>query len=236
MNEILYSVLEGLINYRIGIFLVLGLGLLVYVRKFAIGLREWQKAIFGLERDLAQRKIISASTGLTLLILLVIGEFLLITVVGPQIPASTTTTEESLSVETSASSTTELSTEEVEESTTVSTETVIEESLVSDCIEDVVEITSPADGDTVSGTVEIIGSMNIDDFGSYKYEYTSAGTIEWITIAAGNELRLDENLGYWYTSSLTPGGYLLQLVPLDNTGEELTPCIIYVNVIAEEEE
>ena len=232
MNELLNSVLQGLITYRIGIFLLLGLGLLIYLRKFINGLREWRKAIYGLERDLAQRKLISASTGLTLLILLVVGEFLLLTVIGPQMPASIV--EESLIDEPSGTSTSVLSTEVAAPETSIPTDAGVQESLVSECIEDVVEITSPEDGSTVSGTVELIGSMNIDDFGSYKYEYTSAGTVEWVTIAAGNELRLDENLGYWYTSSLTPGGFLVRLVPLNNAGEELTPCIIYVDVVAEE--
>lgn len=234
MNELLNSVLQGLITYRIGIFLLLGLGLLIYLRKFTIGLREWQKAIFGLERDLAQRKLISASTGLTLLILLVIGEFLLVTIIGPQIPVSTI--EEDQALESTMTSTEAVIMEESALSTTVQTESVVQDSLTSECVEGVVEITSPANGETISGTVEIIGSMNIENFGSFKYEYSSAGTVEWITIAAGNEKRLDENLGYWYTSSLSPGGYLLQLVPLNNAGEELTPCIIFVEVEAEAEE
>jgi hypothetical protein len=102
------------------------------------------------------------------------------------------------------------------------------------CEEGVLEITSPADGDTISGTVEIIGTVNIEDFGSYKYEFSPTGAVDWVTIAAGNSLKLDENLGYWYTSALQPGIYYLQLVPLDNVGEELSPCIISVEVVAEE--
>jgi hypothetical protein len=109
-----------------------------------------------------------------------------------------------------------------------------QENLVSDCLEDVLEITSPADGGQVSGTVELIGSVNVADFGSYKYEFSTTGTINWVTIAAGNQLKLDESLGFWYTSALTPGPYLLRLVPLNNLGEEMTPCIITVEVVLEE--
>ena len=234
MNEVLNSVLQGLITYSIGIFLLLGLGILIYLRKFIIGLREWQKAIFGLERDLAQRKLVSASTGLTLLILLIIGEFLLVTVIGPQMPAVSTEITLVDTEQAAASATDVLSAEENIQPTLNPASAVDQRTLESECVAGVVEITYPEDGETVSGTVELLGSMNIDNFGSYKYEYTSAGTIEWITIAAGNELRLNESLGYWYTNSLTPGGYLLQLVPLNNAGEELTPCIIYVEVVSEE--
>jgi hypothetical protein len=76
--------------------------------------------------------------------------------------------------------------------------------------------------------------MNVENFGSYKYEFSPTGAISWTTIAAGNQLKLDEPLGYWYTSALTPGTYLLQLVPLDNTGSDMTPCIISVEVVPEE--
>jgi hypothetical protein len=232
MTNFLDSVLRGLVTYRIGIYILLGLGILVYLRKFMIGWREWQKSVFGLERELARRKLISASTGLVLLTMLVVGEFLLVTVINPRMPAVsgdvTSTTTLSLTQTATLSAGSENLT------TAVPTATIVPESLVSECIEDTLEITSPEDGEEVSGTVELIGSVNVENFGSYKYEYSSVGTINWITIAAGDQLKLDESLGFWYTSSLTPGSYLLRLVPLDNTGEEMTPCIIRVEVVPEE--
>ena len=86
MNVLFHGVLQGLVTHHLGIFILLGLSILIFVRKFLSGLQEWQKAIFGLERDIARRKLVSASTGLLLLLLLIIGEFLLVTVVGPQLP------------------------------------------------------------------------------------------------------------------------------------------------------
>ncbi len=233
MTNFLDSVLRGLITYRYGIYLLLGLGMVVYLRKFFIGLREWQKSVFGLERELARRQLISASTGLVLLMMLVVGEFLLVTVVGPRMTAAesgdSTATMDLLATQTST-----LPSGTENSLTDVPTTTVVEESLDSECIEDVLEITNPADGEEISGTVELIGSVNVENFGSYKYEYSSVGTIDWTTIAAGDQLKLDESLGFWYTSALTPGSYLLRLVPLDNTGEEMTPCIIRVEVVPEE--
>ncbi|MDY6873617.1 MAG: hypothetical protein SVR81_06585 [Chloroflexota bacterium] len=223
----LNSILRGLVTYSVGIFIVLVIAILVYARRFATALREWQKSVFGLERSLAQRKLVKSTTSLTLLLLLIIGEFLVVTVAGPQMPsielASTPT------IDPFAAATATLTAAE-QGPTPIPTPTVGQESLVSECIEGVKEITSPGDGDTVSGTVELIGSVNVENFGSYKYEYSQTGAVNWTTIAAGNQLRLDESLGFWYTSSLTPGTYLLQLVPLDNTGAEMTPCIISIEV------
>ena len=241
MDGFFFSILRGLITYSTGIFILLGLGILIYLRKFLAGLAEWQKAVFGLERRLAQRMLISATTGLVLLGLLVFGQFMLVTVIGPQMPATQSETQTASNPGNSPSDERELD-EDTEEGAIDSEELdeamtppgIEQEGLNSECVEDRVEITSPAEGDNVSGTVEIIGSVNIENFGSYKYEYSSAGSINWVTIAAGNQLKLDERLGYWYTSALDPGNYLLQLVPLNNVGEELASCIISVRVVSEE--
>jgi len=232
MNAFLNDVLRGLVTFSTGIFMLLGLGFMIYLRKFFKGLREWQVSVFGLEKDLAQRKLISASTGLTLLLLLLIGEFLLITFISPRM--SLVPGESARSMDPLASPTTTLSAmvDQTPQPAGISGEP--QENLVSDCIEGVLEITSPADGEQVSGTVELIGSVNVAEFGSYKYEFSTTGTINWVTIAAGNQLKLDESLGFWYTSALTPGPYLLSLVPLNNLGEEMTPCIITVEVVPEE--
>lgn len=232
MDALLQSVLRGLITYRTGIYVLLGLGILLYLRKFIIGLREWQGSAFGLERKIAQRKLVSASTGLILLFLLVLGEFLLVTIIDPQLPLQPT--EISSMINPLAEPTATLPPDGAQVAVPAGEDIVEQSDLVFECIEDVVEITYPADGDTVSGTVEVIGSVNVDNFGSYKYEYSPTGNINWITIAAGNQLKLDESIGFWYTSALTPGTYLLQLVPLDNVGEELTPCIVTVEVFIEE--
>lgn len=232
MEAFINSVLQGLIAYSVGIFLLLGLGFLIYIRKFALGLQEWQTSVFGLERTIAQRKLISATTGLTLLLLILIGEFLLVTVVSPQMPSPELRMTPMM--DPIASPTATLSETAAAVSTPQPTPTIGQETLVSECIGGVLEITSPGDGEEVSGTVDIIGTVNIADFGSYQYEYSTTGAVDWVTIAAGNQLKLDENLGFWYTSDLTPGTYLLQLVPLNNLGEELTPCIITVEVVPEE--
>ncbi|MDY6847268.1 MAG: hypothetical protein SVP52_09050 [Chloroflexota bacterium] len=232
MNAFLDDILRGLVTFSTGIFILLGLGFVIYLRKFIKGLREWQGSVFGLEKDLAQRKLISASTGLTLILLLVIGEFLLITFISPRL--SLVPSQSASSIDPLASPTTTLSAmvDQTPQPADISGEP--QETLESDCIEDVLEITFPADGEQVSGTVELIGSVNVADFGSYKYEFSTTGTVNWVTIAADNQLKLDESLGFWYTSALTPGPYLLSLVPLNNLGEEMTPCIITVEVVPEE--
>jgi len=231
MDVYLDRIFRWLILYRVVVFSVLGLGILIYLRKFVWSLREWRLSVFGLERKIAQRKVVSASTGLILLMLLVIGEFLLVTVLQPQLPAQNmraTPTIDPFVTPTLTLSVPESGAQQEP------TPTIGQDMLESNCEEGVLEITSPEEGEQVNGTVELIGTVNVEDFGSYKYEYSTTGAVNWVTIAAGNQLKLDESLGFWYTSSLVPGSYLLQLVPLNNIGEALTPCITQVEVVSEE--
>jgi len=47
MNAFLEDVLRGLVTFSTGIFMLLGLGFVIYLRKFIKGLREWQERIQG---------------------------------------------------------------------------------------------------------------------------------------------------------------------------------------------
>ena len=95
----------------------------------------------------------------------------------------------------------------------------------------VLEMTAPKQDDTVSGVVEILGSVDTPSFGSYYYAYSNTGeTLNWQTIAAGSEVTKEGSLGFWYTANLVPGDYYLRLVALDNDGKEQSNCIIRVYV------
>jgi len=77
-----------------------------------------------------------------------------------------------------------------------------------------------------------MGTVNIDNFGFYKYEYTEPGNPIWKTIAGNSEEKNDEQIGIWNTSQLVPGDYLLRLVVLDNENNEYPACVISVRVVS----
>jgi len=104
------------------------------------------------------------------------------------------------------------------------------EGIDSNCVAGVLEISSPKHGDEVSGVVEIIGSVNTPNYGSYRYEYSTMGEPNWQVIAAGSGVQLESSLGYWYTTDLVPGEYMLRLVALDNQGIETSACVIVIKV------
>ena len=93
------------------------------------------------------------------------------------------------------------------------------------------EITSPKAGSEVSGTVDIQGTVNISDFGFYKYEVAPLNSDTWATISAGRKAVVSGSLGNWDTTAVTPGDYQLRLVVTDNQGQALPACIIPVRVL-----
>ncbi len=92
-------------------------------------------------------------------------------------------------------------------------------------------LTSPKAGTEISGKVDVQGTVNIPDFGFYKYEVAPLNTDTWATISAGRNLVINGSLGSWDTTALTPGDYQLRLVATDNQGQSLPPCIIPVRVV-----
>lgn len=224
-------VIRFLAEFEVPIYLVLGIIALVYLRRAMAALEEKRSAIFGLEREAAQRKVVAAVSVLILVSLLTVGEFVVATFLAGELsqqPTFSTPTIEILSTPT----TTLPSVADTEATPTPTRYPQVEiEGIESNCIDDLLEIEAPAHNADVSGVVEIIGSVNTENFGSYAYEYSTVGEPDWQTIAAGSGVRIDESLGSWYTSDLTAGPYFLRLVALDNDGVEQSACVIIVEVV-----
>ncbi|MBI3738523.1 MAG: hypothetical protein HY258_05700, partial [Chloroflexi bacterium] len=92
-------------------------------------------------------------------------------------------------------------------------------------------ISSPKPGTEVKGKIDIQGTVDIPNFGFYKYEVAPISSDTWATIAAGTEIKINSTLGSWDTTALTPGDYQLRLVVTDNQGQSLPPCIIPIRVV-----
>lgn len=223
-------VIRFLAEFEVPIYLVLGIIALVYLRRVLAAIEEKRTAIFGLEREAAQRKVVAATSVLVLVGLLTIGEFIVATFLAGELaqqPSFSTPTIEVLSTPT----TTLPGPVPSDATPTATTYPQAEiDGIESNCINDILEIESPVHNEVVTGVVEIIGSVNTESFGSYKYEYSTMGEPDWQTIAAGSGTRTDSSLGSWYTNDLTPGEYMLRLVALDNDGNEQSACVIVLEL------
>ncbi len=224
-------VIRFLAEFEVPIYLMLGIVALIYLRRILMALEEKRSAIFGLEREAAQRKVVSASTVLILVGMLTVGEFVVATFLAGELAQEPTFATATIEVLTTPTVTLGPPPEGATPTPTLYPQVQLE-GIESNCINDVLEIESPEHLSEVSGVVELIGSVNTENFGSYKYEYSTM-EVNWQTIAAGSGVRIDESLGNWYTNDLEPGEYMLRLVALDNDGVEQSACVIQVSIPAE---
>lgn len=220
-------VYRSLANYEALIYIALAIWGLFVFRSMYRTWREWRDSVFSLEREFALRRL-GRITAVALLILgLIFAEFFIATFIAPSLPASDILTTPTLDLLAAPPGT--LSPAE-ETQSVISPGTLAAPSGMSGCVPDQIMITSPQPGIVVSGSIEIIGTANVPNFGFYKYEIAPRGTQDWATISADRRPKQNEALGTWNTASLTNGEYFLRLVITDNEGGALEPCVIAVRV------
>ncbi len=79
-------ILPYLRNYEVWIYSLLGLIAVVYLKKLIDAWRDWQGTVFGLEREVAQRRFSTALTILFLLVAFILLEFLTVSFIAPSYP------------------------------------------------------------------------------------------------------------------------------------------------------
>lgn len=215
---------------EIEIWFYIGLGLLslyLLVKLFtAIG--QWRDAAFGLEREIAQRKFGTSLTFLILIFLLALSEFFLVTFSASTMPDMASLATPTIDLLATPTLTVDVPTPEVNLSPVITmTATVSQEG----CIAGQLEWIYPQPGDEIKDVVSLSGTIDIPDFGFFKYEYTEPGNPIWKTIGGGNLPVLAKEFGAWNTTQLIPGDYLLRLVVLDNKNVEYPACTVPVRVL-----
>jgi len=221
-----------LTTYEGLIYIVLALGGLFTFRWLWKSWREWRDSVFGLEREFAMRRLSQAVTVSLLIIFLFVGELFLVSFVAPTLPASdilATPTMDILNQTEGAIS--------ANPSVALTAAAPVSDALQASsagCVPEQIILTSPEPGQEVSGTLTLLGTVNIANFGFYKYEVSPQGTETWTTISAGREMVRDGEVGFWDTSVLTPGDYQVRLLVTDNQGQAFPPCVVPVRVKAPE--
>jgi hypothetical protein len=207
------------------IYLILGGFAFWQTRNFVLAWGELRNAAFGLERESAQRRLNWVATMLTLIFMLGIGEFVVVSFVVPKVPDASPLLTPTLDLLASPTVTLEPGS-----LAAISTPALVIETPMSGCIPGEIDIISPQNGTAVQDIVEIIGSADIPNFGFYKFEMAAVNDTSWLTIQAGDTITQEGRLGFWDTTRLSPGDYGLRLVLTDNQGESQPPCTIQVRV------
>lgn len=91
-------------------------------------------------------------------------------------------------------------------------------------------ITSPGNGQTISGMVIVSGTANHDHFQYYKIEYAPAGSEAFNYLNGGNSPVINGVLITFDSTALGNGGWTLRLIVVDNTGNFPPPCQVTVQI------
>jgi hypothetical protein len=224
------AVYQFLATYEGLIYILLALGGLFAFRWLWKAWREWRDSVFGLEREFTLRRLRQALMVSLLILFLFFGELFLASFLVPSLPASDMMATPTLNI---LSQTEGAQANDLDVTGTSAAPALDQiQGQNSGCVPGTLILTSPEPGQEVSGTVTLVGTVDIDNFGFYKYEVSPQGAEAWATISAGREIVRNDELGLWDTSTLTPGDYELSLEVTDNQGQSLPPCIISVRVSA----
>ncbi len=220
------NLIKILAQVETGLYIALAIFFIFTARAAFLAWQEHRLAIFGLEKEITYRRLRSSLSTLLLLFLLGMTVFCLVTFVTPILPASNQIPTATVDLMKQATPT-------FDPDLDVQPTSVPQPPPGTEgCIPNRLVITSLVGGQQVSGQVTLIGTVDIPNFGFYKYEYTALSTEQWSPIAAGRDVVREGTIGLWDTSQLTPGDYQLRLVATDNEGNELPPCVIPVRVAA----
>ncbi len=208
------------------------------IRKFILAWEEVRGAAFGLERESAQARLNGAAIMLVLIMAVAMGEFIAITFVLPTVPGAfplLTPTIDLLATPTITLSPA-LLTPGAGIPTPMTTALPALTAQGEGCIPGQLDLSSPRDGEEISGVIVLTGTVDLPNLGFYKYEVARPGETIWLTLQAGREVKHEQALGEWDTRTLAQGDYQLRLVATDNQGETLATCTIRVRVIAPTED
>ena len=222
--------------FEVWIYIVLGLGGILYIRKFILGWQQLRVAAFGLERENAQARLNQSASMLVFILIIAVMEFVLVTYIAPSIPGANPLPTATLDLLSTPTTTLQLGATPTLAENVTPAPTTTGQTGESGCIPGQIMIFSPQDGEIVNGVVEVIGTADILNFGFYKLEMKRPDEDIWATIQAGNEIKNESKLGDWDTRRLTPGVYQLGLVLVDNEAKASLPCVVQLSVTISPEE
>ncbi len=213
--------------YEIGVYIIFGIIILINLKRLLDAIKAKKKANFGLEREVARKRIRSSASMIGLIVLFGFSYFMLVSVAVVRYPGisrmATPTIDPGIAEEREESVMDSVSEIEMQTQTA---------SALTGCIPGQLEWIKPVPGQELSGSVELIGTVNIPNMGFYKYEYRYQGDDNWTPINVGNRPLKEEAFpGRWNTGQLQPGNYFLRLVVSDNQNNLLEPCQIEVQVM-----
>ncbi len=216
--------LSLLVRYDRFLYLLLLVGLLLFMRRAWLAWNDLRSATFRLEEEHARQRLQQSVMGMLLSASLMLFVFMVsaLSLSPPTAPTSLASDLTPLPLGTG--------TPAAPEATPTPALPALEE-MESQCDPQHVFIAYPQDGAQVRGEIDIRGTAAIENFGFYKVEFAPADQPLFLTIEVGRTPKTDAVLvAGWDTDLLPPGEYVLQLVVIDNAGNPWPPCRVRFQV------
>ncbi len=215
-----------LASYEALIYIVLAIGGLFTMRWLWNNWREWKQAVYQLEREFSLRRLGQSTAVLAVILVLFCAEFSMTTFILPGLPAEIPLSTPTLNLFPSPVGT--LSPQYLTQAASLPPASTQSST---GCVPGQLMLNFPTPAAEIQGTIDLIGTVDIPNFGFYKYEVAPQGGDTWATISAGRTVVRNGLIGRWDTTALTPGDYQLRLVVTDNQGLALPACIVPVRVV-----
>ncbi len=207
-------------RYQIWLYGLLGLAALLYLNRLRQARHILGHTPFGLEKEAALRNQNTALAMLGVLTAIGFGVSFVRSYVAPTL-AARPTTDPNL------------------QPTPRPSPTPISESAgplvvdTSGCSNPTATLTDPQSGTRISGSYEVRGTANIDNFAFYKFEISGGATNGvWVPLYVGSQPVVDGSLGIFDASAYEAGSYAFRLVVMDNAGNSPPPCVVPVTLVA----
>lgn len=239
-----------LANYAGLIYLGCVIGAVLYIREIIAARQDLRQSLYSLEREAAGGRVVRSAVMLLVFGFIVIATYILSTVVAPNMPATLEeeTPTPSFTLPTNTPTPTYQPTPtRTPRPTLAPTSAVIApapgevtpeqptptppSSLPPvSCPDPNAQLTAPVAGQTFSGDIQLRGTANAPDFAFYKFTLKGPATnnVEQTTGDVVRTAKRDEVLGSINGAALIdqPGVYIVSLVVVDNTGNELPHCSV----------
>ena len=229
-------------DYAVWLYLLLGLVALLFLRTYLVARRERNNSIFALEREAASGRMVQATIGFLVILILIGGVFYTSQTLVDEIPLPEVTPTPTVLIVLPPSPTpppllptptptgTPRPRPTLPPLETITPTLEIAVGVPPQCANPGVRISEPGTGAEVSGVIQIIGSANIPDFWYYKFEFQGNGFGDWTFIQRFENPINGGILGAWDTRSVPSGDYEFRLVVVDKTGNYPEPCTVLLSV------
>jgi hypothetical protein len=225
------ELLPFLQKYEIWIYVLLGVVAFFPLQRLISAWKLWQGSVFGLEREIAQRRFSTALTSLILLVLFIFMEFVIVSFVAPSYPQMASFPTPTLDLLATPTVTLPAAAEATTAASAGAIATATDQAVQESCTPGKIEWVAPKSGDEISANILLKGTVNVPNLGFYKYQYSKQGEDLWTTIAGGDQPKVEGEIGFWYIDQLANGDYLLRLVVTDNQNNLFPACVIPVRVV-----